>query len=181
MMSDPADTGINFVCITYDGSQKISEGITYVTSALIGWRHGVLEETRANETAYTSDIKIYSLKLQLQCFVYGWGVLCQKQISRAGTSDYYPQYQSSLSRLTPRCSGPGHQHPQYWLILWDVIICPCHLIVLLSHNSSYRNMGSMAWMAGCFLSKHCSTAVQTTRCQTWKSEHIFFLCALTFK
>ena len=41
-------------------------------------------------------------------------VLCQKQISRSGTSNYIPQ------------------------ILWDVITCPCPWYLLLSQHSSYR-------------------------------------------
>ena len=41
-----------------------------------------------------------------------WGVLCQKQVSRAGTSNYIPQ------------------------ILWDVITCPCPWYLLLAQHSS---------------------------------------------
>ena len=42
-----------------------------------------------------------------------WGVLCQKQVSRTGTSNYTPQ------------------------ILWDVITCPCPWYLLLTQYSSY--------------------------------------------
>ena len=41
-----------------------------------------------------------------------WRVLCQKHASRAGTSNYIPQY------------------------LWDVITCPCPLCSLMSHTFS---------------------------------------------
>ena len=40
-----------------------------------------------------------------------WGVLCQKQVSRAGTSNYIPQ------------------------ILWDVVTCSCPWYLLLGHRS----------------------------------------------
>ena len=42
-----------------------------------------------------------------------WVVLSQKQVSRAGTSNYIPQY------------------------LWDVITCPCPWYLLLAQHSSY--------------------------------------------
>ena len=41
-----------------------------------------------------------------------WGASCQKQVSRAGTSDYIPQY------------------------LWDVITCPCPWHLLQAQHSS---------------------------------------------
>ena len=40
-----------------------------------------------------------------------WGLVCQRQVSRAGTSNYIPQ------------------------ILWDVITCPCPWYLLLTHKS----------------------------------------------
>ena len=43
---------------------------------------------------------------------FGW-LVCQKQVSRAGTSNYIPQ------------------------ILWDVITCPCLWYLLLTHRSTY--------------------------------------------
>ena len=43
-----------------------------------------------------------------------WGLECQKQVSRTGTSNYIPQY------------------------LWDVITCPCPWYLLLAHKSSIR-------------------------------------------
>ena len=47
-------------------------------------------------------------------FVYHiLGLVCRKQISRAGTSNYIPQ------------------------ILWDVITCPCPWYLILVHQSSY--------------------------------------------
>ena len=45
------------------------------------------------------------------------GVLCQKQVSRAGTSNYIPG------------------------ILWDVITCPCPWYLLLAEYSSIDNDG----------------------------------------
>ena len=45
---------------------------------------------------------------------YIWGVLCQKQVPRAGTSNYIPQ------------------------ILWDVITCPCPWYLLLAQHSTYE-------------------------------------------
>ena len=42
-----------------------------------------------------------------------WWLMCQRQVSRAGTSNYIPQY------------------------LWDVITCPCPWCLLLAHQSSY--------------------------------------------
>ena len=42
-----------------------------------------------------------------------WGVLCQKQVTRAGPVNYVPQY------------------------LWDVIICSCLWYLLLAQHSSY--------------------------------------------
>ena len=44
---------------------------------------------------------------------YIWGLLCQKQVSRTGTSNYIPQY------------------------LWDVINCPFPWYLLLTYTSSY--------------------------------------------
>ena len=40
-----------------------------------------------------------------------WGLVCQKQVSRARTSNYIPQY------------------------LWDVITCPCPWYLILAHKS----------------------------------------------
>ena len=50
-----------------------------------------------------------------QCSRYHviWRVLCQKQGSRAGTSNYIPQF------------------------LWDVITCPCPWYLLLAQHSCY--------------------------------------------
>ena len=42
-----------------------------------------------------------------------WGLLCQKRISRAGTSNYTPQH------------------------LWGVITCPCPWYLLLAQHSTY--------------------------------------------
>ena len=42
-----------------------------------------------------------------------WGPVCQKQVSRAETCDYIPQY------------------------MWDVIICPCLWYLPLAQKSSY--------------------------------------------
>ena len=44
-----------------------------------------------------------------------WGLVCQKQVSRAWTSNYIPQY------------------------LWDVITCPCPWSLILAHTSSSGN------------------------------------------
>ena len=49
--------------------------------------------------------------LKIICFISG--VLCQKQVSRAGTSNYIIPY------------------------LWDVITCPCPWYLLLTQNSKY--------------------------------------------
>ena len=46
-----------------------------------------------------------------------WGQVCQKQVSRAGTNNYIPQY------------------------LWGVITCPCPWYLLLAHKSACRMMG----------------------------------------
>ena len=43
-----------------------------------------------------------------------WGMLCQKQVSRARTNNYSPQY------------------------LWYVITCPCPWYLLLAQHSSYE-------------------------------------------
>ena len=50
-----------------------------------------------------------------------WGVLCQKQVSRAGTSNYIPQ------------------------ILWDVITCPCPWYLLPAQHSSYELRAKTLW------------------------------------
>ena len=42
-----------------------------------------------------------------------WWLVCQKQVSRAGTSNHIPQY------------------------LWDVITCPCPTNLLLTHMFTY--------------------------------------------
>ena len=59
-----------------------------------------------------------------------WGLVCQKQVLRAGKSNYIPQY------------------------MWDVIICPClwylHL-VQISHISLAFNMCTVQTI----YSKHC--------------------------
>ena len=47
-----------------------------------------------------------------------WGVLRQKQVSRAGTSNYIPQY------------------------LWDVITCPCPWYLFLAQHSSNHDVYS---------------------------------------
>ena len=49
----------------------------------------------------------------LHACVSTWGVLCQKEVSRARTSNYIPQY------------------------LWDVITCCCPWYLLLLEHSSY--------------------------------------------
>ena len=54
------------------------------------------------------------LALHLLCTLHALtcGVLCQKQVSRAGRSNYIPQY------------------------LWNVIICPCPWYLLLAQHST---------------------------------------------
>ena len=47
------------------------------------------------------------------------GSQCQKQVSRAGTSNYLPQYP------------------------WDVITCPCPWNLLLAHKSQIKSWGEM--------------------------------------
>ena len=49
------------------------------------------------------------------------GVLCQKQVSRAGTSNYIPQ------------------------ILWDVITCPCPWYLLLVKHSTIIALWNESW------------------------------------
>ena len=49
--------------------------------------------------------------------ILNWGVLCQEQVSRAGTSNYIPQY------------------------LWDVITCPSPWYLLQTqHSVEYNNL-----------------------------------------
>ena len=50
-----------------------------------------------------------------------WWIVCQKQVSRAGTSNYIPQ------------------------ILWDVITCPCPWYLPLAHTSSYNLICKWKW------------------------------------
>ena len=50
-----------------------------------------------------------------------WGVFCQKQVSRAGTSNYTPQ------------------------ILWDVIASPCYWYLLLAQHASQAFRTSNTW------------------------------------
>ena len=47
---------------------------------------------------------------------YIWEHLCQKQVSRAGTSNYIPQY------------------------LWDVITCPCPWYLLLAQSPHIKSL-----------------------------------------
>ena len=49
------------------------------------------------------------------------GRVYRKKISRAGLSNYIPQY------------------------LWDVITCPCHWYLLLVHKSSYHSGQQLVW------------------------------------
>ena len=57
----------------------------------------------------TSDFILYNL-----CRLVGiWGLMWQKQVSRAGTSNYIPK--------------------------WDVITCPCPWYLFLPHKSSYNH------------------------------------------
>ena len=53
---------------------------------------------------------VWSLWNSLGTWGNMWGVLCQKQVSRAGTINYIPQY------------------------LWDVITCPCAWYLLLAQH-----------------------------------------------
>ena len=64
--------------------------------------------------------------------LFSWWLVYQKQVSRAGTSNYIPHY------------------------LWDVITCPCPWYMLLAHKSStvrrwwlawrvYWRLGNMGW------------------------------------
>ena len=53
-----------------------------------------------------------SLHRQRGIYINIWGVLCQKQLSKAGTSNYIPY------------------------ILWDVITCPCPWLLLLAQQSA---------------------------------------------
>ena len=54
---------------------------------------------------------VYIPWIMQTCRALMWGVLCQKQVSWAGKSNYIPQ------------------------ILWDVIICPCPWHLLLARHS----------------------------------------------
>ena len=52
--------------------------------------------------------------LSIATLTTNYGLVCQKQVSRAGTSNYIPQY------------------------LWDVITCPCPWYFILVHKSSIK-------------------------------------------
>ena len=75
-----------------------------------------------------------SRRVHYDVTVYGWesqaalvssknGLVCQKQVSRAGTSNYITKYK----------------------YLWEVITCPCPWNPLLTYKSSYGCRVCLAW------------------------------------
>ena len=87
-----------------------------------------------------------------QCVFCVWGVLCKKQVSRAGSSNYIPRYLwDVITCACPRYpilaqqqqvwrAGTGNYIPQY---LWDVITCPCPRYLLLTQHSWYILLSSL--------------------------------------
>ena len=69
----------------------------------------------------------------IQCTTRGGhngGVLCKKQVSRAGTSNYIPQY------------------------LWDVITCPCLWYLFWRNNSGHNITWGSFWQRRTCTSGH---------------------------
>ena len=80
-----------------------------------------------------------------------WGPVCQKQVSRAGSSNYIPQ------------------------ILWDVITCPYPWYLLLAHKSSYNiSLSTIAPLYSPEMSKH---SVLHKTCG-YRSRSAVFCCGL---
>ena len=104
-----ANIFVNFVVVLVPHFSKVHNdiiGFTYLSNLFI-WHH-------AHCTIYSILNNAYSISVFLQHGInwpYKWEVLFQKQVSRAGTSNYIPR------------------------ILWDVITCPCPWYLLLAQHS----------------------------------------------
>ena len=81
---------------------------------LYGWSWERINNFIPHFTLHVITFPCWDLKLN-HASKWGPGKLCQKQVSRAGTSSYIPQ------------------------ILWDVITCPCPPYLLPAHFTYEKN------------------------------------------
>ena len=87
--------------------------IAYITDT--GWiRHHWIKNCVINQSICNAICSLFQHN-HAQKSPFEWGILYQKRVSWAGTSNYAPQ------------------------ILWDVITCPCPWYLLLAHTSSNQH------------------------------------------
>ena len=78
------------------------------------WALKLVWSYQRNSTVWLALAELTKSRNINNCDPCIWRLAWQKQVARAGTSNYIPQY------------------------LWDVITCPCPRYLLLVHMSSYR-------------------------------------------
>ena len=115
---------------SYDTNQyqynKIDNYIFAISDDRVGIMTTFVFECGNNQWAKMQRTKICNHQSARTCYIrstispYNWWVLCQKQVSMAGTSNYAPQY------------------------LWDVITCPCPWYLLPASCTTHLNSYSIA-------------------------------------